>query len=1279
MAIVKDLIVLGSTRQIGPAYAGTIYAESFVKNGSDSSHVLLGDGSDLALSSLNSSHTHYVGTTQVQNSSAAQGLTGITSIASPASTALYISPASTLYLDSAASTSILFRKGTTEMARFNTSSNLCIGTTSPNDNTTYKLDVGGKGRFSNQIVSSLASGTAPFVVASSTVVSNLNADLLDGKHASAFALSSHDHNRILFIDTRSSVETPTNVAAYDGIRIDFKNKSASSIPSSGTWTAVVSFDGYSDTSGGYPSQIGFSMSDLSESRPFYFRSPKTASQWGAWRCMLDSLTYTAYTVDKQGLGATGTWGINISGNAATASSVDWNNITNVPGTFAPSTHTHAYLYSYQASATQTNLTWIKAVAASPLTQRSHIYNTSGVEWNYLVGFRNSAQYGAALQWGYNDKYLRIIRSKAGVWTSDDWEKISAGFADSAPWSGITGKPSTFAPSAHNHDDRYVTELGTIQNYLTWTKGDLTAMITVPYATKAGTVTINTNSANAAYNIVFNSGTTLYSDSDIQLNPNTGEVTAKHFTVTHANGGDNEFRVKYSTTVDMAMMIGSGNTNHGLYDIKNSKWMIVADQSGNVTVNGNATTATTATNLASNPSFQTSGTTQITVTAGNKTSAAFTVPYATTASKLGSSTVGAPNKPIYLNAGTPTAVTSVGEAFLSWGGQNLSSNYSPVDAAMVPRLGANRLAFLPAANIKIEYSTDGGTTWIDYGATDAQKINLFSTGSTSFYTGHNSTTGGGSTNNKLRVTIVTTPNGVYTTLNKFVMYVATSGASNCYCTIKARKQSDYESERGTTNGQSDGDPIINNPGSTSGTTTNQNGGTWTTFAENVAISGWSGWNVINLTAGLTTYGNTKTTQYGQIQFIFGYNTYGGSSIGLNISQILGFGGMGWSTPSNMAREGHLYSFDSSQNMILPAALYSNATTETQNLGTSSKRWNVVYAKSLNLSDYSNISTGIGLSNYLPLAGGTMTGAISRNYTAASSVPVLNVASSNQDIWLWRVRSADSGTSSSVDKVYGFGAKYLGTGTGNNNSWAMYADNQNGTQTKALEMKQSGDLFAYAPIHWANSTALPEDTSPTYILTTDSFTNGGKTKWTSKANLATSIGLGNYLPLAGGTMTGNITMGTSHYIYGINETYGSMLYFDGTRTVVGSVGASTTSATLIRSKTGHTEVNSGSGTTYTIWDSGNDGSGSGLDADMLDGKHATYFTPATWMNSYLKLSGGTITGDLTATENTVLNNLFVMGDTILGSIESNSMLINYNRIGFNNTSIEFENLQALWGTL
>ena len=42
---------------------------------------------------------------------------------------------------------------------------------------------------SNQLVSTIATGTAPLTVASTTVVPNLNADLLDGQHASAFQLA----------------------------------------------------------------------------------------------------------------------------------------------------------------------------------------------------------------------------------------------------------------------------------------------------------------------------------------------------------------------------------------------------------------------------------------------------------------------------------------------------------------------------------------------------------------------------------------------------------------------------------------------------------------------------------------------------------------------------------------------------------------------------------------------------------------------------------------------------------------------------------------------------------------------------------------------------------------------------------------------------------------------------------------------------------------------------------------------------------------------------------
>ncbi len=43
-------------------------------------------------------------------------------------------------------------------------------------------------------VSTVSTGTAPFSIASTTLVANLNADMLDGQHASSFASSSHTHS-----------------------------------------------------------------------------------------------------------------------------------------------------------------------------------------------------------------------------------------------------------------------------------------------------------------------------------------------------------------------------------------------------------------------------------------------------------------------------------------------------------------------------------------------------------------------------------------------------------------------------------------------------------------------------------------------------------------------------------------------------------------------------------------------------------------------------------------------------------------------------------------------------------------------------------------------------------------------------------------------------------------------------------------------------------------------------------------------------------------------------
>lgn len=113
--------------------------------------------------------------------------------------------------------------------------------------------------------------------------------------------------------------------------------------------------------------------------------------------------------------------------------------------------------------------------------------------------------------------------------------------------------------------------------------------------------------------------------------------------------------------------------------------------------------------------------------------------------------------------------------------------------------------------------------------------------------------------------------------------------------------------------------------------------------------------------------------------------------------------------------------------------------------------------------------------------------------------------------------------------------------------------------------------------------------------------------------------NYLPLSGGTINGNIQLGddssTSYYALlakqngnvmslGLDYGYGTLGYRQ----------SGTTNWNLLSVANKNVLCSFDGGNNWnTIWHSGNDGSGSGLDADTLDGYHVTHFM------SYVKGSG------------------------------------------------------------
>lgn len=375
---------------------------------------------------------------------------------------------------------------------------------------------------------------------------------------------------------------------------------------------------------------------------------------------------------------------------------------------------------------------------------------------------------------------------------------------SVTWNEIVGKPTTFTPSSHNHDDRYYTE--------TEINSKLNDKANLSGATFSGTV----------------------------------ESVKTDVAFKHTNG------------TSIGFGVGSGKVNRGIWDYTNNKWALYLSNDVYPLLSQSPPTADSSYKVA---------------------------------------TTGFVKAQNYLNN------SNLYEANLQWGGKNFSSNYGPIDSAMIPTLSANRFAFLKPEGITIEYTRDNGETWVDYGASDTSKVALFTDIGNWFTIGKADSTNKATeheTDYQLRVTVTSDLAKIYTVLNKFAIYVSTNGSAQTTCTIMGRTKSNEEAENDT----------------------------WVNFAEDIPIGGWGGWNIINI-ANRTTYGNTssKSSQYVNIRFLFKANGGNVAYNGMQIYKILAFGGVGWTTPSNLAGKGTIYTYDASQNVTFPATV--KATTFTEN--------------------------------------------------------------------------------------------------------------------------------------------------------------------------------------------------------------------------------------------------------------------------------------------------------------------------------------------------------------
>lgn len=224
--------------------------------------------------------------------------------------------------------------------------------------------------------------------------------------------------------------------------------------------------------------------------------------------------------------------------------------------------------------------------------------------------------------------------------------------------------------------------------------------------------------------------------------------------------------------------------------------------------------------------------------------------------------------------------------VGWGGKAVAGTVSPVSAALIGAIGSNKFELCDPAGVKVEYTTDGGGTWEDYGCNDQNKIQLLSES-----LGTNLTIGKvwdryATVNDRLRVTVTANDCNVYTMLKSILLNVSTNGSYKCTVTVEQSR--------------------IGAPDDFAVISTNN-------------LDGWTGWNEIPLEK---SFGGAQTqvNQTNSIRLTFQAGqppTSGASKGNLALLNLLFIGVTTWRVNSNIARFGHLYKYDYAGNAVFPA--------------------------------------------------------------------------------------------------------------------------------------------------------------------------------------------------------------------------------------------------------------------------------------------------------------------------------------------------------------------------
>jgi len=252
--------------------------------------------------------------------------------------------------------------------------------------------------------------------------------------------------------------------------------------------------------------------------------------------VLTAENYNSYAPTLTGTGASGTWGISISGNAATASSVAWNDITSKPG----------ILYVYGNNQTLNNITqdgttyWAAGATNAISTYGSLLTVTGGIGWYNQLAFST----GNVLAFRQSINNTTSWTAWQYIITSDTISSQSVNYATTA------GALTSMNISQFTNDSGYITS-GSLSGYLPLTGGTLTGNLTTSgwYINSTDGYGIK-NSSN---------GSSFYSNySAWNLQSSATDNTILVFNTSPSPGATLEqFRIGWSNTIGIYLMNDQG--------------------------------------------------------------------------------------------------------------------------------------------------------------------------------------------------------------------------------------------------------------------------------------------------------------------------------------------------------------------------------------------------------------------------------------------------------------------------------------------------------------------------------------------------------------------------------------------------------------------------------------------------------------------------------------------------------------------------------------------------